>query len=406
VGLQRDFDDEREVFQQQVKTLQKALDRRSASVQRLETSLTQVEDACEEVTMNQNQQLALSPQIIKMKSTILSVTEKKGWLQRPKKNFRKNRWEPCFCKVTADQFLVYMHDNESSAEAPVYELAVRHMLYARAIIPTDMQYAATGEIPRIFQITFSEINRNVGSMMPARKSKTDSMKKGPVKPHVVYPGKIEGENEYGFNDHLFQKEFVRRSMVIGLFKGKKNTFYKCKHCHFECEEKKIKQNDAKEVRECLGKPSFEKYTFLADTDAERDEWVEHLMRLVNRRSEANLAPRLKTPAESPAAAHTNINTEQSSSDDLTRLAFRGALASHDRKVKTAAAAKSGTMPERPTTISLERADASRARSVSGASRSNTPEMVAAKIAQQARTGSVTSQKSSKSGRYSPRTADL
>merc|ERR1740117_1383124 len=104
------------------------------------------------------------------------------------------------------------------------------------------------------------------------------------------------------------------------------------------------------------------------------------MRLVNRRSEANLAPRLKTPAESPAAAHTNINTEQSSVDDLQRLAFRGALASHDRKPKTAtAAARSATVMERPNTISLERADASRARSISAASRSTTPEMVAAKV---------------------------
>ena len=89
----------------QVKTLQRALDRRSANVLKVESNLTQICDAVEQESAGK--ELALSPQIVRIQDTIFKVSEKKGWLQRPKKNFRKNRWEPCFCKVTADAFHVY-----------------------------------------------------------------------------------------------------------------------------------------------------------------------------------------------------------------------------------------------------------------------------------------------------------
>ena len=125
-----------------------------------------------------------------------------------------------------------MRDNSASAqEDPIVEMKVRNMLYARAINAQDMQYATSAEVPRIFQITFSDLNRDIGSMAATRKpAKGAKLSLANIKPHVQYPGVVEGENEYGFNEHLFQKEFTRRSIVIGLFKGKKNTLFKCKHC--------------------------------------------------------------------------------------------------------------------------------------------------------------------------------
>eukprot|EP00039_Didymoeca_costata_P008840 m.117602 g.117602 ORF g.117602 m.117602 type:complete len:1166 (+) comp14253_c0_seq5:138-3635(+) len=299
----REFTDKLEAYEMEVASLKASLARKAELLEKYQTNVCEISSVCDEVESH-DKALSSSPQLIKLRQTIQSSQEKSGHLKLPKNNnMRKFGWEEFYCEVSSESLRVYKV--EGSSEAPLYVIPIRQIMQAKQATKDDVIHAKASEVPVIFQVIVVQAIKDQVDSTPSKKKE-----KREVKPHNVLPGGSVTSDAYEFAGHCFERQQVlkkqqgtfcqvcskpiqpaKATISAGLGLGNKgNRGYQCKYCQYSCHLKHIIANEPS-IHVCNGEPPSKTFTFMGNSVADVQGWVEHLTMLIrNRGTAAMLGP--------------------------------------------------------------------------------------------------------------------